>query len=136
MENDRALLMYYTILFRDVLMVAVNTPIRTVIYACTIPLFVNSLSREDNSDLQFESALILTQICNGSRNQTKVVIEAGAIPVLVRLLSEEELKEQAVCVLGNIAVDFRDLVLQGGVIRFCFVAKETIFLRFKPLRGR
>ena len=79
-----------------------------------------------------------TSIVSGSSDQTKAVIDAGAIPCFVHLLTSNEvdLKEQAVCALGNIAGDSaycRDLVLKAGALLLCFLffqsAKKVSLLR-------
>merc|ERR1712151_267139 len=51
--------------------------------------------------------------------QTRFVVEHGALPIFVELLQSQndDVREQAVWALGNIAGDspnFRDLVLQSG----------------------
>ena len=50
---------------------------------------------------------ILLQIASGTTAHTRYVIDCGAIPVFVRILSSpsEEVREQAVWALGNIAGD-------------------------------
>lgn len=47
------------------------------------------------------------QIASGTTQHTRYVIECGAIPIFVRILMSpsEEVREQAVWALGNIAGD-------------------------------
>jgi importin subunit alpha-2 len=98
-----------------------NPPIDDVIKANLVSNLVTYLSCTDHSMLQFEAAWALTNIASGTAQQTRHVVNSGAVPAFIGLLSSpnSNVCEQAVWALGNIAGDgaeMRDLVIKHGIV--------------------
>ncbi|CCD25663.1 karyopherin alpha NDAI_0F03450 [Naumovozyma dairenensis CBS 421] len=116
-SNDMQDQLSATVKFRQILSREHSPPIDIVIQTGIVPTLVEFMQENQPEMLQLEAAWALTNIASGSSEQTKVVVEAGAVPLFIQLLytGSIEVQEQAIWALGNIAgdsTDYRDFVLR------------------------
>nr|CCC90972.1 putative importin alpha subunit [Trypanosoma congolense IL3000] len=110
-----------TLLIRKLLSVEKSPPHEAVVQSGVIPHLVSLLDRVDNPELQFEVAWALTNVAAGTSASTMVLLESGAVPRFVSLLSSQsaDCREQGAWAIGNMAGDgvaCRDAALQSNAI--------------------
>lgn len=120
-SNDFNSQLNATVKFRQILLREHNPPIDLVIRTGVVPTLIEFMKEGHPDLLQLEAAWALTNIALGTSDQTKVVVDAGAVPHFVLLLYLQllEVREQAIWALGNIAGDlsqYRDQVLACGAM--------------------
>lgn len=104
--------------------------IEAVIQQGLVPHLVKFLQDFDNDEIQSEAAWALANIAAGSKNQTKAVIDAGAVPRLMALLrfKVEKSVDRALFAFANIVGNGpkdRDIVLEYGIVDQIIVLLEN-----------
>ncbi|GAU33882.1 hypothetical protein TSUD_66690 [Trifolium subterraneum] len=96
-SNDASAQLKATTLFREILIKEErNLQIEEIIQSGVVPRFVEFIVREDMPELQIEAAWALTNLASGTSENTKVVIDHGAVPQFVALLNSpnNEVRDQ------------------------------------------
>jgi Armadillo/beta-catenin-like repeat len=120
--NDSAAQKLATARFALLLSIPDDPPIQRVVDSGVVPRLVEFLLREDAPKLQLEAEAALVSIALGTSAQAKVVLDAGAIPYLFRLLHspDDEGKADAARSLGLMAganLDSRDFLLRNHAMQ-------------------
>ncbi len=91
---------------------------------------IHFLQMDDNADVQLQAARAITNITlSNTSDHISSVVEAGAIPILIRQLSSpnEEISATVAWALGNIAanrLEYRDMMLADGALPALLQAVE------------
>jgi hypothetical protein len=103
-----------------------------------LPRFVQFLQRDDEPILQMQSALVIAYITSGSHKQGQLIVEHGAIPVLLGLLKSDnnDLVDHAIWALANISADqypHRQLMIENGgvALLLTILSKPSSFETYK-----
>ncbi|CAM9750473.1 unnamed protein product, partial [Discosporangium mesarthrocarpum] len=95
--------------------------IEKIIAAGVIPALLSFLHPDRCGDLEIQLEVLGSLINLTGSSHTGMIVEEGGVPVFIRLLgsSSEDIQEQAVWCLGNIAahsVELRDTLLKDGAM--------------------
>eukprot|EP00124_Ichthyophonus_hoferi_P005097 Ihof_evm1s666 gene=Ihof_evmTU1s666 len=98
-----------------------DVPIDDIAAHYRVVQLVDILGDSSYPTLQLEAARALTRVTSGTREETRAVIDTGAIPLLIQLLwaDNEALTVQCLCALGNIAgecPEFRDIIYKAQIM--------------------
>lgn len=120
-STNPAIVLDGVIWLRKLLSIEKSPLIQDVIDSGAVSDLVTFLRSDDNPVLQFQSSWTLTNIASGTSEQTRVIIEAGAVPEFIRLIQSPsaDVKDQVIWALGNIAgdsVSSRDFVLNSNIV--------------------
>ena len=137
---DRDYAFHGTLMIRKLLSVESNPPIQEVVDTGVIPYFVEFLKMDDYPQLQFECVWALTNIASGTAAHANLVLDSGAVPHFVRLISSpsEDCREQATWAVGNIAGEgdkCRDVCLNSGAMPPLLNLIMTPGIRITTLRN-
>jgi importin subunit alpha-1 len=110
-----------TVRIRKLLSAKKDPPIQEVIQAGAVSRLVHLLTLVSHPQIQFEACWALTNIASGTLDQTMSVVNAGAVPLFVKLLEvpNAEIREQALWALANISGEnpgLRDHVLSHNAV--------------------
>ena len=100
---------------------SLTVDVEKIISLNLVPRLIYLLEHGTHPKLVYETCWVLTNICKETFPQTKTVVDAGVIPVLVERFktADHELKGQLAWLVGNIAaecVNFRKQFVEVGIV--------------------
>ena len=106
---------------RKLLSQSIPSPVEKVMDSGAVIYIIPCLYRDDCPQIQYEAAWAITNMCTGSHEHIKSIIEKGCLKGLYHMLksSVTEVKEQSIWALGNIAADsglYRDIILKSEAL--------------------
>ncbi|KAJ6230111.1 importin subunit alpha-4 [Anaeramoeba flamelloides] len=110
---------------RNLLIIPNNPFLDQIIESDILPQLIEFLKDFQKPKLQFEATWCLTNIACGTPKQTQVILEEGAIPVLLELFESpyDAIIKQTLWTLGNLANDGvtnRDLLLSLDIVKYLY----------------
>lgn len=96
-------------------------PLDDVLHADFVPRLLQLSQQADRQNLQFVALWVLTNLTSGTPEQTRAVVDCGAVDIFERLLESPaaQIQEQASSILANIAgasVELRDAAVASGAV--------------------
>jgi hypothetical protein len=122
-DDDKSALQISVEYIRILLSSDRTPPIDEVIAAGILPRLVELISPQysDLPQIQGDAIWSLINIASGTSEHTKLVVDAGTIPLFVQLLNSDnvDVSANSIWALGNLAGDsitYRDTILNAGVL--------------------
>jgi hypothetical protein len=131
-----AVVMQGVVAIRKLVSVAQNPPVGQVIQAGAVPRLIALLARPDaDAELLYEVCWALTNIASGTEEETRYVVELGAIPLMMQVARRQldipngsiQLLEQVAWCIGNVAgtsTQVLDYLLHIDALAFLLRAVE------------
>ncbi|GAX80100.1 hypothetical protein CEUSTIGMA_g7538.t1 [Chlamydomonas eustigma] len=138
-KDDEDSIMEAATYFRERLSVT-NAPVSEIRMMGVVPRLIALLSRK-SARIQHEAAWAITNICSADHQDCQDVVDQGAVPALVNVLStskDSDVLQQVIWALGNIAADSRDMqqaIFDDGVldpVLQCMQGRHTIHAPHAP----
>ena len=120
-EQDPTIQIFGMIGLRRLLSIENEPPVQIVIDLGLVPRILELVQLGEAPKLQFEAAWCITNIASGEHDHVQLLVDRGAVEVLVKLLASQQadVVEQVIWALGNISGDnarVRDLVINAGAV--------------------